>query len=58
MTLAQLKGEAEPGVVRTDHYGADSGWQQLSSFSHTLRTGSRQRTHNIHARGINPDGQP
>jgi len=35
-TLAELKGEFALDVVPTNHYGANSAWQQLSVLAHNL----------------------
>jgi hypothetical protein len=35
-TLAELKGEFALDVVPTNHYGANSAWQQLSVVAHNL----------------------
>jgi Transposase DDE domain group 1 len=35
-TLAELKGEFALDVVPTNHYGANSAWQQLSLLAHNL----------------------
>jgi Transposase DDE domain group 1 len=35
-TLAELKGEFALAVVPTNHYGANSAWQQLSILAHNL----------------------
>jgi len=35
-TLAELKGEFALGVVPTNHYGANSAWQQLCVLAHNL----------------------
>lgn len=35
-TLAELKGEFALDVVPTNHYGANSAWQQLSILGHNL----------------------
>ena len=35
-TLAELKGEFALDVVPTNHYGANSAWQQLSIMAHNL----------------------
>jgi Transposase DDE domain group 1 len=35
-TLAELKGECALDVVPTNHYGANSAWQQLSVLAHNL----------------------
>ena len=35
-TLAELKGEFALDVVPTNHYGANSAWQQLSILAHNL----------------------
>jgi hypothetical protein len=35
-TLAELKGEFGLAVVPTNHYGANSAWQQLSVLAHNL----------------------
>jgi len=35
-TLAELKGEFGLDVVPTNHYGANSAWQQLSVLAHNL----------------------
>ena len=35
-TLAELKGEFALDVVPTNHYGANSAWQQLSILTHNL----------------------
>ncbi len=35
-TLAELKGEFALDVVPTNHYGANSAWQQLSVLGHNL----------------------
>lgn len=34
--MAELKGEFALDVVPTNHYGANSAWQQLSVLGHTL----------------------
>ena len=35
-TLAELKGEFALDVVPTNHYAANSAWQQLSILAHNL----------------------
>ncbi len=35
-TIAELKGECALDVVPTNHYGANSAWQQLSILAHNL----------------------
>ena len=35
-TIAELKGEFALDVVPTNHYGANSAWQQLSILAHNL----------------------
>ena len=35
-TFAELKGEFALDVVPTNHYGANSAWQQLAIFAHNL----------------------
>jgi len=35
-TLAELKGEFALDVVPTNHYGANSAWQQVSILAHNL----------------------
>jgi hypothetical protein len=35
-TFAELKGEFALDVVPTNHYGANSAWQQLSILAHNL----------------------
>src|SRR5262249_11190739 len=35
-TIAELKGEFALDVVPTNHYGANSAWQQLSVLAHNL----------------------
>jgi Transposase DDE domain group 1 len=35
-TIAELKGEFALAVVPTNHYGANSAWQQLSVLAHNL----------------------
>jgi hypothetical protein len=35
-TLAELKGEFALDVVPTNHYGANSAWQQLNVLAHNL----------------------
>ena len=35
-TLAELKGEFALDVVPTNHYGANSAWQQLCVLAHNL----------------------
>lgn len=35
-TLAELKGEFDLDVVPTNHYGANSAWQQVSVLAHNL----------------------
>ena len=35
-TLAELKGEFAFDVVPTNHYGANSAWQQFSVLAHNL----------------------
>jgi len=35
-TLAELKGEFALDVIPTNHYGANSAWQQLSVLAHNL----------------------
>jgi hypothetical protein len=38
-TFAELKGEFAFDVVPTNHYGANSAWQQLSILAHNLTVG-------------------
>jgi hypothetical protein len=35
-TIAELKGEFALDVVPTNHYGANSAWQQLSVLAHNV----------------------
>jgi Transposase DDE domain group 1 len=39
-TLAELKGEFALDVVPTNHYGANSAWQQLSILAHNIAVAS------------------
>jgi hypothetical protein len=43
-TLAELKGEFALDVVPTNHYGANSAWQQLSVLAHNLLRGFQLAT--------------
>jgi hypothetical protein len=43
-TLAELKGEFALDVVPTNHYGANSAWQQLSVLAHNLLRGFQLHT--------------
>ncbi len=43
-TLAELKGEFALDVVPTNHYGANSAWQQLSILAHNLTRGFQLHT--------------
>ena len=43
-TLAELKGEFALDVVPTNHYGANSAWQQLSVLAHNLLRGFQLQT--------------
>lgn len=43
-TLAELKGEFALDVVPTNHYGANSAWQQLSILAHNLLRGFQLQT--------------
>jgi hypothetical protein len=43
-TLAELNGEFALDVVPTNHYGANSGWQQLSVLAHNLLRGFELHT--------------
>ena len=43
-TLAELKGEFALDVVPTNHYGANSVWQQLSVLGHNLLRSFRLHT--------------
>lgn len=43
-TLAELKGEFALDVVPTNHYGANSAWQQLSILAHNLMRGFQLKT--------------
>ena len=43
-TFAELKGEFALDVVPTNHYGANSAWQQLSVLAHNLMRGFQLQT--------------
>lgn len=43
-TLAELKGEFALDVVPTNHYGANSAWQQISILAHNLIRGFDLKT--------------
>ena len=43
-TFAELKGEFALDVVPTNHYGANSAWQQLSVLAHNLLRGFQLQT--------------
>jgi hypothetical protein len=43
-TLAELKGEFALDVVPTNHYGANSAWQQLSILAHNLMPSFQLKT--------------
>lgn len=43
-TLAELKGEFALDVVPTNHYGANSAWQQISILAHNLVRGFQLKT--------------
>ncbi len=43
-TVAELKGEFALDVVPTNHYGANSAWQQLSILAHNLTRGFQLHT--------------
>jgi Transposase DDE domain group 1 len=43
-TIAELKGEFALDVVPTNHYGANSAWQQLSILAHNVATSFQLET--------------
>jgi hypothetical protein len=43
-TFAELKGEFALNVVPTNHYGANSAWQQVSVLAHNLLRGFQLQT--------------
>jgi hypothetical protein len=53
-TFAELKGEFALDAVPTNHYAANSAWQQLSILAHNLTIGFQLHSKPCHRQTAHP----